>query len=95
MICGVGKRSDGGKRIAGDGSSQIAGDGSSQIAGVAVKEKEIGESLEREAEMTKKEMSRVFIFNDSDGHVSVGISSESFNIYVRENFYAVSFFRVI
>ncbi|KAF3540787.1 hypothetical protein F2Q69_00019452 [Brassica cretica] len=49
----------------------IAGDGSSQIAGVAVKEREIGESLEREAEMTKKEVSRVFIFNDSDGHYSV------------------------
>ena len=37
-----------GRGIAGDGSSHIAGDGSSQIAGVAVKEREIGESLERE-----------------------------------------------
>ena len=73
----------------------IAGDGSSQIAGVAVKERENGESLEREAEMTKKEMSRVFIFNDSDGHVSVRILSESLNIYVRKKFHAVSFSRVI
>ena len=48
--------------------------------------------------MMKKEVSRVFIFNDSDGHVSVGISSESLNIYqfaVRENFHAVCFSRVI
>ena len=76
----------------------IAGDGSSQIAGVAVKEREIGESLEREAEMTKKEVSRVFIFNDSDEHVYVGVSSESLNINqlaVRENFHVVCFSRVI
>ena len=59
----------------------IAGDGSSQIAGVAFKEREIGESLERKAEMTKTKVSRVFIFNDSNRHVSVGISSESL-IYI-------------